>query len=123
MSKSEMFLGGCPFIDHASGFIHIKFQTHLNTHERISTKDNFELMCRDNGVVPQSYVSDNGSAFTSSGFTNKLHEFTQIICFAGTGTHYHNGTTKHAIQSIMSLAQMMMLQTAIHWLEQADPSL
>ena len=87
-----MFSGGCLFINHASGFIHVEFQTHLNTHETINAKDNFELMCQDNGVVAQSYVSDNGSVFTSSGFTNKLHEFAQIIHFAATGAHHHNGT-------------------------------
>ena len=89
----------------------------------INTKDNFKLMCQDNGMVPQSYVSDNGSALTSSGFTNKLHEFAQIICFAGAGTHHHNGTAEHAIQTIMLLAHMMMLHAAVHWPEQADPSL
>ena len=86
-------------------------------------KDNFELMCHDNGVVPQSYVSDNGSAFTSSGFTNKLCKFAQIIHFAGTGAHHHNGTAECAIQMIMLLAQTMMLHTAIHWPKQADPAL
>ena len=54
-------------------------------------------MCRDNGVVPVQYQSDNGSAFTLSGFTAKLKEFAQIICFAGTGAHHHNGTAERAI--------------------------
>ena len=43
--------------------------------------------------------------------------------FAGTGAHHHNRTAECAIQTIMSLANTMMLHTAIHWLEQADPSL
>ena len=67
-----MFSGGCMFVDHASGYLHVEFQTHLNTHETINAKENFELMCRDNGVIPQAYVSDNGSAFTSAAFTAKL---------------------------------------------------
>ena len=71
-ADSEMFSGGCLFVDHASGYIHVKFQTSLNTHETINAKDNFELMCRDHGVVPQSYLTDNGSAFTLAGFTAKL---------------------------------------------------
>jgi hypothetical protein len=71
-NDNKMFSGGCLFIDHASGYIHVEFQTHLNTHETMHAKENFELMCRDNGVVPQSFVSDNGSAFTSAGFTAKL---------------------------------------------------
>ena len=56
-SENEMFSGGCMFVDHASGYLHVEFQTHLNTHETINAKENFELMCRDNGVIPQAYVS------------------------------------------------------------------
>ena len=93
-ADSEMFSGGCLFVDHASGYIHVEFQTNLNTHETINAKDNFELMCRDHGVVPQSYLTDNGSAFTSAGFTAKLRDFAQIIRFAGTGAHHHNGTAE-----------------------------
>ena len=98
-----MFSGGCLFVDHASGFIHVEFQTHFNTQETINAKDNFELMCRNNGVVPVQYQSDNGSAFTLSGFTAKLKEFAQIIHFAGTGAHHHNGTAERAIQTVMSM--------------------
>ena len=70
-----MYLGSCLFVDHASSFIHVEFQMNLNTHETIITKDNFELMCRDNGVVPQTYLSNNGSAFTLASFTAKLRDF------------------------------------------------
>ena len=118
-----MFSGGCIFVDHASGFIHVEFQTHLNTHETINAKDNFKLMCHDNGVVLVQYQLDNGSAFTSSGFTAKLKEFAQIIRFAGTGAHHHNGTAQRAIQTVMSMARTMMLHSAIHWPEMADQAL
>ena len=122
-ADSEMFSGGCLFVDHASGYIHVEFQTSLNTHETINAKDNFELMCRDHGVVPQSYLTDNGSAFTSAGFTAKLCDFAQIIRFAGTGAHHHNGTAERAIQTIMSMARTMMLHAAIHWPDVSNPSL
>ena len=113
-SESEMYSGGCLFVDHASGYIHIEFQTHLNTHEMLNAKEQFKLMCRDNGVIPQSFVMDNGSAFTSSGFSDNLRNFSQIIRFAGAGAHHHNGTAEHAIQTIMSLSRTMMLHSAIH---------
>ena len=71
-ADSEMFSGGCHFIDHASGYLHVEFQTNLNTHDTINAIDNFELMCRDHGIVPQTYLSNNGSAFTSARFTAKL---------------------------------------------------
>jgi hypothetical protein len=73
--ENEMYCGGCILVDHATGHLHMEFQKHLNTHETLEAKESFELMCCDHGVVPQAYHSDNGSSFTSSGFTARLHEF------------------------------------------------
>jgi hypothetical protein len=104
-SDSEMYdSGGCLFIDHASGYIHVEFQTHLNTHETISAKEKIEQMCRGTGVIPQSYLWDNGSAFTSAGFTDTLRKFAQIARFAGAEAHHHNGKAELAIQTIMSIS-------------------
>ena len=122
-SKNEMYCGGCIYVDHATGFLHVEFQKHLNTHETLEAKEKFELMCRDHGVIPQAYHSDNGSSFTSKGFTAKLLEFAQVTSFAGAGAHHHNGTAERAIQTIMSMARTMMLHSAIHWPDIADPTL
>jgi hypothetical protein len=117
-----MFTGGCLFIDHASNFVHVENQCHL-THETIKAKEAFELMCRDHGVIPQSYLSDNGKAFTSAGFTAYLSQFKQVMKFAGVGAHHHNGNAERAIQTIMSIARTIMLHSAIHWPDVADPML
>ena len=75
-----MFCGGCLFNDHSSGFVHVEFQKHLNTHETLKkAKEKFDLMRRDNGVIPQSYLSDNAGSFTSKSFTEKLSKFSQVI--------------------------------------------
>ena len=110
-------------MDHASGYVHIEFQKHLNSHETLEAKTAFELMCRDHGVIIQSYLSDNGSSFTSKDFAQHLSLFQQIIRFAGVGAHHHNGCAERAIQSIMSIARTMMLHAAIHWPDVADPQL
>ena len=80
-------------------------------------------MCRDHGVIPQSYLSDNGKAFTSAGFTAYLSQFKQVMKFAGVGAHHHNGNAERAIQTIMSIARTIMLHSAIHWPDVADPML
>ena len=67
-----MFSGGCVFVGHASGFIHIEFQCHLNSHETLDAKGHFEDISRDVGVVVQSYHTDNGSAFTSAQYAERL---------------------------------------------------
>ena len=118
-----MYTGGALFVDMATGRIDCLFQTHLNTHETIRAKEEYEMRCRDFGVMPQQYISDNGSAFTSRDYTAHLRNFQQIYRFAGVGAHHHNGVAERSIQSIMSIARTMMLHAAIHWPAMADSSL
>ena len=120
---SSLYSGGCIFADHASGSIHIEFQSSLSTHATLVAKEAFEKKCRDNGILPQKYTSDNGSAFTSKGFSQHLADFKQIIKFAGAGAHHHNGIAERSIRTIMSIARTMMLHSAIHWPDVANASL
>lgn len=46
-----------------------------------------------------------------------------MICFARVGAHHHNSNAERAIQTIMSIARTMMLHSAIHWPDVADPTL
>jgi hypothetical protein len=117
------YSGGAIFVDHASGYVFIKEQVHLNTHETIDAKQNFEDHCRDFGVIPQTYLTDNGSAFTSTEYTAHLQNFGQISSFAGVGAHHHNGIAERSIQTVMSLARAMMLHASIHWPEVTDTKL
>ena len=85
---AELYTGGCLFNDHASGFIHVEFQTHLVTsHETLMAKENFELMCCDHGVIPQSYLSDNAKCFTPKDFSERLLLFEQIVTSQGGGLY------------------------------------
>ena len=122
-ASKDMYMGGAIFVDHASGYTWIGFQSHLNTHETLHVKNSFELFCRDVGVMPSQYLTDNGSAFTSAKYTESLQTFAQTYRFAGVGAHHHAGIAERAIQTIMSIARTMMLHAAIHWPEMADPSL
>ena len=122
-SQHSMYLGGCIFVDSASNFVDVQLQTHLNTHSTLKAKQAFEEMCAGHGVIPQTYLSDNGTPFTSRAFTEELQKFSQIIRFAGVGAHHHNSKAERAIRTIMSIARTMMLHAAIHWPDTADPVL
>jgi transposase InsO family protein len=118
-----MFSGGCLFVDHASSLVHVEHQVSLTSHETLQAKHRFETMTRDRGVTPQSYLSDNSTAFTNAEFTVELRIFRQVQRFAGVGAHHHNGVAERNIQTIMAMARTMMLHAAICWPEVADPSL
>ena len=119
----DKFVGGCIFVDHASAHIHIEFQSSLSSHETLSAKMSYENLCKDSGVIPQVYMSDNGKAFTSIEFTEHLSSFFQISKLAGVGAHHHNAQAERSIRTIMSIARTMMMHSGIHWPDVADPSL
>ena len=56
-------------VDAASGHIWVELQQGLNTHQTLKAKENYEEMCREQGVIPQQYVSDAGPAFASAEFS------------------------------------------------------
>jgi transposase InsO family protein len=122
-NQDTMYCGGCIFVDHASSYVHVEFQSHLTTHETLKAKENYELLARDLGIIVQSFLTDNGSAFTSKEFTSQLAKFEQVISFAGTGAHHHNAIAERNIQTIMAIARTMMLHSAIHWTDVADACL
>ena len=109
-----MYTGGALFVDMSSKPVENVFQQHLNPHETLKTKQDFKLKCKNAGVIPLEYISDNGSAFSSKFYAAHLSNFSQIQPFAGVGTHHHNGVAEKAIQTIISIARTMMLHSAIH---------
>ena len=119
----RMYCGGCLFCDHASNYVHVENQTSLSSHDTLRAKEIFELMCRDHGILPQKYMSDNAKCFTAKSFSEHLNHYHQINSFAGAGAHHHNGHAERSIRTIMSIARTMMLHAAIHWPELADPTL
>ena len=119
----NLYCGGCLFVDHATGFVHVEHQTSTSTHDTLRAKESFELFCRDHGVLPQKYVSDNATAFTSKRFSEHLAVHRQINSFAGAGAHHHNGHAERSIRAMMSIARTMMLHSAIHWPDLADATL
>ena len=122
-SDDDRYSGGCIFVDHASGFIHVEFQSSLSSHDTLKAKLEFERICRDVGVVVQTYMSDNGTAFTSRDFSEHLSSYHQISQFAGVGAHHHNAQAERSIRTIMSIARTMMLHAGIHWPDVASPPL
>ena len=119
----KLYSGGCLFVDHATNYVHVEFQQSMSSHATLKGKTDFEAKCRDFGILPQKYLSDNGGAFTSKDFAEHLSIFNQTIRYAGVGAHHHNGHAERHIRTIMSIARTMMLHSAIHWSKVADSCL
>jgi hypothetical protein len=122
-SDKLQFDSGCLFVDHASNYIHVEFQTTTSSHATLESKTSFEAMCRDVGVVPITYMTDSGSAFTSKAFAENLNQFRQMNKFAGTAAHNQNAIAERAIRTITSSARSMLIHAAVHWPEVADTAL
>ena len=121
--EDDMYEGGLIAVDQASNYVYVGFQQDLNSHQTLLCKEAFERECRDHGVIVQKYLSDRGTAFTSKQFSDHLANLEQVIRFAGVGTHHHNGQAERAIRTIMAMSRTMMLHSAIHWPDVADPAL
>ena len=114
-ADKDMFCGGALFVDMATGMVSVHFQVHLNSHETLAAVNEFEASCRELGVVPQVYVTDNGSAFKSKEFKDHLGTFHQTVRFAGAGGHHQNGVAERKIRTVMNIARALMFHAAIYW--------
>ena len=100
-------------MDHATGHVDVEHQITLTMHETLHSKHRYEEKARDCGVIVHSYLSNNGTAFSSTEYTQELSTFWQTTTFAGIRAHHHNGVAECAIQTIMMMAHTMMLHAAI----------
>jgi hypothetical protein len=117
-----MFSGGCIFVDHASGFVHIEHQVSFTAGQTLEAKHRFERKMHNLGVTVLAYQSDNG-VFSAAEFVNEINCDNQQIRYSGVGAHHQNGVAERSIGTIMWLAHTMMLHAAIQWPDVADPSL
>ena len=95
-------------MDHASGCIHSELQSSLNSHHTLQAKKSFEEVCAANGVVPQTYLSDNGTSFVNKEFEAHLQEFHQTIRHLSVGGHHSNGVAERSISTVMSVSRAML---------------
>jgi hypothetical protein len=121
-SEREMFSGGCIFVDHASGHVHVEHQVSFTAAHTLESKHRFERKMRNYGVTVLAYQSDNG-VFSAAEFVEEITRNNQQIRYSGVGAHHQNGVAERAIGTIMRLARTMMLHAAIRWPDVADPSL
>ena len=120
---SKQYAGGAIFVDHATGFVFVHFQTTMNTIETLKGKHDFEARMAEFGYTVQEYRLDLATAFTSAEFTTDLARNRQITRFAGVGGHHHNPIAERCIQTVSSAARTALLHQSIRWPEITDVGL
>ncbi len=110
---SDMYCGGCIFVDHSSGYIKTEHQVSLSAIDTVKGKLKYERHLAELGVRVKNYHTDNG-VFTSSYFMQCLLDKQQNIRFAGVGAAHQNGVAERSIRTIVEAARTMMIHAAIH---------
>ena len=121
-TTSDQYKGGCTFVDHMSGYIHVEHQLGFSGVEAIRAKQNFEQMALVHGVLIQEYHADNG-IFKAKDYVTELRELHQPIGYCGVGAHHQNGIAERSIRTVSDIARSLILHAAMHWKDGIDSSL
>ena len=114
--QSDMFSGGCVFIDHARGYVSIKRQVDINATETIKAKLTFEREAQSQGVAIKGYHNDN-EILNSSEFMKELLKKQQNIRFSGAGASNQNGEAERAIKTIVNMSRAMLMHAELRCTE------
>lgn len=121
-ASSDQYKGGCIFVDHGSGYLHVEHQLGFSAIETIRAKQNFEKMALEHGVVIQSFLTDSG-AFKANAFVDHIRNSGQRIQYCGTNAHHQNGVAERSIRTVSNMSRALILHAAAHWPNGIDSSL
>ena len=119
---SDQYVGGCIFVDHMSGYIHVEHQVGFSSIETIRAKQNFEKLALDNGVLIDSYLTDNG-IFKANAFVSHIRNQHQKLRFCGVNAHHKNAIAERAIRTVSDCARALLLHSSLRWKSGIDSSL
>ena len=115
----DQFQGGTIFVDHASSYVFIRHQVSLRAGSTVKSKIAFEQVANSSGVKVKHYHADN-APFNAQEFKEHLTTMNQTVDYSGVGAHHQNGVAERSQQTITQWARAMMLNSILHWPDQAD---
>ena len=121
-ASSATYKGGCIFVDHCSGFLHVEHQLGFSAVETVRAKQAYEQLALHHGVVIESYLTDSG-AFKANIFVEHIRSQEQRIRFCGANAHHKNGIAERAVQSVSNMARALLLHASAHWKDGIDSTL
>ena len=121
-TTSEQYVGGCVFVDHMSGKVHVEHQLGFSGSETIRAKQSYEQMALHHGVLVQNYLADNG-IFKANKFVEHLRNHNQKVKYCGVNAHHQNGVAERSIRTVSEMSRAMLLHASSHWKHGVDASL
>lgn len=121
-TTSDQYVGGCIFVDHMSGYIHVEHQLGFSSSETIRAKQNYEQMALAHGVLVEDYLTDNG-VFSKTKFVDHIRQHNQQIHYCGVNAHHKNSVAERAIRTVSELARALLLHASTHWPDGLDGTL
>ena len=121
-ANSGQYVGGCIFVDHMSGYIHVEPQLGFSSSETIRAKQDFEQFALNHGVLVDSYLADNG-VFKANAFVQHIHTHNQRLSYCGVNAHHKNAIAERSIRTVSECARAMLLHSSLHWKDGIDSSL
>ena len=111
--SSDKYMGRCIFVDHGTGYLHIKNQLGFLALVTTRAKQSFENMAFEHGVVTQSYLTDSG-AFKVNAFVQHIRDYGLQIRYCGRNAHHQNGIAERSIHTAANMARVMLLYSTAH---------
>jgi hypothetical protein len=121
-TTSDQYVGGCIFVDHMSGYIHVEPQLGFSSSETVRAKQSFEKFALDNGVLVEEYMADNG-VFKANAFVKHIQDHNQKLKFCGVNAHHQNAVAERSIRTVSECARSMLLHASMRWKDGIDSSL
>jgi hypothetical protein len=102
------------FVDHASKFTHVEFQTTASAEVTVQAKETFERIAATHNVRVRHYHCDNG-VFNSDEWKEHANQRHQGLSYSSVGAHHQNGVAERMIRTIVSRARTMLLHATGLW--------
>jgi hypothetical protein len=102
------------FVDHASDYTFIHFQTQATLIKTVQAKHEFEIHAAGAGVTVKRYHCDNGK-FINNLWTKDMKLKNQEILLCGTYAHHQNGKVEKRIHDLQGLARTSLLHVKTRW--------
>jgi hypothetical protein len=102
------------FVDHASYYTFVHFQTAATSLETVQSKHEFKRHSASAGVTIKRYHCDNGR-FVDNMWTKDMKLKNQVLTLCGVDAHHQNGKVEKRIRDLQEIARTSLVYAETRW--------